>query len=312
MSDDSPELSIVAPVYNEAPNIERLYTELVAALEPYGRSFEIIAVDDGSVDGSFEILRELHARDPRVRALRLVRNFGQNPATYAGFEHARGRIIVSIDADLQNPPSEIPKLIDKLEEGHQVVQGWREQRQDHMLRRAASRGINGLISRILGTQVRDLGCGMKAYRREVIDRLLMSSHHARYLPAETAWLGVRPGEVKVAHRSREQGESKYGIIALLRVNFDMVASVSTAPVKLIGLAGGLCSLAGFAMAVRIVYLRIIWGNFNDLAMVSAIFFILAGVQMLCTAILCEYVSRIYTEVQARPYYIVGESLDRRG
>lgn len=304
-----PEISVVVPVYNEAPNLERLHGELVAALEPLGCGFEIIAVDDGSRDGSYEALRRIHAADPRVRVLRLVRNFGQNPALYAGFSRARGRIVVTIDADLQNPPAEIPKLLAKLEEGYDVVQGWRERRQDNPLRRAASGAVNAAVRRLTRTEIRDLGSGIKAYRREVIERLSMATHHARYLPAETAWLGVRVGDVKVAHRSRQAGESKYGLAALLRVNFDMIASISTAPVHLIGVVGALCSLIGFGMAAFILYLRLMHGNYNQLATVSALFFILAGVQMLCTSILCEYVSRIHVEVQRRPYYIVGETLE---
>jgi undecaprenyl-phosphate 4-deoxy-4-formamido-L-arabinose transferase len=309
MDSVEPEVSVVVPVYNEAPNLERLYGEIVEALEAYGHSFEVIAVDDGSVDGSFSVLQMLHARDQRLRVVRLMRNFGQNPALYAGFAQVRGRVVVTIDADLQNPPSEIPKLLEKFSEGFDIVQGWREQRQDSLLRRVASRSVNLVVSTLTRVSIHDLGSGLKAYRREIIDRLSLSTHHSRYLPAETAWLGVRVGEVKVAHRERVAGESKYGLLSLLRVNFDMVVSISSAPVHLIGVVGALFSLIGFGMALRILYLRIVNGNFNDLATVSALFFILAGVQMICTSIMCEYVSRIYTEVQRRPYYIVGEILE---
>ena len=309
MSDIQPDISIVVPVYNEEANLSQLHREIVEAMEGCGRSFELVAVDDGSSDGSFAALRALHEKDSRVRVVRFMRNFGQNPALYAGFEHARGRIIVTIDADLQNPPAEIPKLIGKLEEGYDLVQGCREKRQDHLLRRMASRGVNRAVSRLTRMEIRDLGSGMKAYRREVVDQLLRSTHHSRYLPAETAWLGVKLAEVDVAHRSRAAGESKYGLLALLRVNFDMIASISTAPVHLIGVLGALFAFIGFAMALRILYLRILLGNFNELATVSALFFILAGVQMVCTSILCEYVSRIYVEVQRRPYYIIGEIVE---
>lgn len=309
MTAPDPEISVVVPVYNEEPNLEGLFTEMMAAMEGYGRSFEVIAVDDGSSDGSFRVLKALHDRDSRLRVVRLARNFGQNPALYAGFERVRGQIVVTIDADLQNPPSEIPRLIDKLNEGFDIVQGWREQRQDNFLRRAASRAINTAVSRLTKVKIRDLGSGMKAYRREIIDQLACSTHHSRYLPAEAAWLGVRVGEVKVAHRERRAGASKYGLFALLRVNFDMVASISAAPVHLIGVVGALFSVIGFGMAARILYMRIREGNFNELATVSALFFILAGVQMICTSIMCEYVSRIYTEVQRRPYYIVGEVVE---
>ncbi len=309
MSLETPEISIVVPVFNEAPNLERLVDEIVHAMEPMGRAFEIVTVDDGSRDNSFAVLATIREREPRLRVVGLARNFGQNPATYAGFAQARGRIVVTIDADLQNPPSEIPKLVEKLDEGFDVVQGWREQRQDSVLRRMASRAINGTVSKITGSEINDLGSGIKAYRREVIDRLCLSTHHARYLPAETAWLGVKVGEVKVAHRSRAAGESKYGLFALLRVNFDMIVSISTAPVKLVGTAGALISLIGFGMTVRILFLRLTMGNFNELATVSALLFFLAGVQMVCISILCEYVSRIYVEVQQRPYYIVGSVLE---
>lgn len=307
-----PEISIVVPVFNEEPNLRTLMQELRAAMESYGRSYEIIAVDDGSRDNSFSLLRALQAETPPLRVIRLARNFGQNPALYAGFAQVRGRVVVTIDADLQNPPSDIPKLIAKLEEGYDVVQGWRESRQDNPLRLIASRMVNGVVRRLTKSTINDLGSGMKAYRREIVDRLCLATHHSRYLPAETAWLGVRFGEVKVGHRERRAGKSNYGLFALLRVNFDMIASISAAPVQIIGAAGAGFSLIGFAMFVRIVYLRLTEGNYNDLATISALLFLLAGVQMLCISLLCQYISRIYVEVQNRPYFIVDEICENAG
>lgn len=307
---ETPDISILFPVYNEIANLERLHIEIVEAMETLGRSFEIVAVDDGSTDGSFEALKMLRDRDGRLRVIRLARNFGQNPALYAGFAHVRGEIVVTIDSDLQNPPSDIPALIRELETGdYDIVQGWRQQRQDNAFRKAASRGVNTLVSRLAGSNINDLGSGMKAYRRAIIERMCLSTHHSRYIPAETAWLGVRVGEVKVGHRERAAGDSKYNLAKLLRVNFDMIASISTAPVQLIGLAGLVFALIGFAMGLRLTYVRLFIGNHSDFQMVAAIMFILAGVQMLCTSILCEYISRIYIEVQNRPYYIVGEILE---
>jgi undecaprenyl-phosphate 4-deoxy-4-formamido-L-arabinose transferase len=169
--------------------------------------------------------------------------------------------------------------------------------------------VNKLVSRLAGSNINDLGSGMKAYRREIVERMCLSTHHSRYIPAETAWLGVRVGEVKVGHRERAAGESKYGLGKLLRVNFDMIASISTAPVQIIGVVGLFFSLVGFAMALRLTYVRLFVGNLNELQMVAAIMFLIAGVQMVCTSILCEYISRIYIEVQNRPYYIVGEILE---
>lgn len=311
MADATPEISVVIPVYNEVANLPTLYEELRTAMDAFGRSYEVVAVDDGSRDGSFEALARVHAQDPRWRIIRFARNFGQNPAAYAGFAHARGNVIVTIDADLQNPPADIPKLVEKLQDGeYGVVQGWRENRHDSVFRLTASRIINRIVTRLSGMKVNDLGSGMKAYRREVIERLLLARHHSRYLPAEMAWLGVEVGEVKVGHRKRAAGESKYNIWALLRVNFDMITSISTAPINLIGVVGFAFSLIGFAMALRIFWLRFTLGNFDPFVTVSALFFFLVGVQLICTSIMCEYVSRIYSEVQGRPYYIVGDVLER--
>jgi undecaprenyl-phosphate 4-deoxy-4-formamido-L-arabinose transferase len=310
MASIDPEISIVVPVYNEEANLKPLYAEIVAAMEAYGRPFEVVAVDDGSWDGSFEVLKGLHKNDRRLRVIRLARNFGQNPAIYAAFAQVRGRVVVTIDADLQNPPADIPKLIDKLDEGYDVVQGVREKRRDNLFRRTASRLVNSTVSRLTKMTIRDLGSGMKSYRREVVDRLVRCTHHSRYLPAETAWLGVRMGEVAVSHRDRGAGASKYGVFALLRVNFDMIASISAAPVHLIGMIGVIFSIIGFGMGARILFRRLWFGlTYNDYATVAALFFFLAGIQIVCTSIMCEYVSRIYVEVQARPYYVVGEVLE---
>jgi undecaprenyl-phosphate 4-deoxy-4-formamido-L-arabinose transferase len=309
MGQTDPDISVVIPVYNEAPNLKELLTRIVATLEKLGRTFEVIAVDDGSSDESLQVLKEIRSEDHRLRIVRLARNFGQTPAVYAGLAHVRGGIIVSIDADLQNPPEEIPKLVNKLDEGYEVVQGWRENRQDSAFRRAASWLLNALVSRLIGVKIRDLGCGMKAYRREVVDLMTQFRHHSRYVPAEIVWLGVRMAEVKVDHNERAGGESKYGVMKLLKLNFDMVASVTTAPVKFIGLIGWLFALVGFAMGVRITILRILWGNWNDLAMVSAVFFVIGGVQMIATSLICEYISRIFVEVQGKPYFIVKEVIE---
>jgi undecaprenyl-phosphate 4-deoxy-4-formamido-L-arabinose transferase len=306
ITDPAPEISVVIPVFNEAPNLNELYSRVVATLEPLNRSFEVVTVDDGSSDGSYEILAELQAADPRLRIVRLARNFGQTPALYAGFANVRGRIIVQLDADLQNPPEEIVKLIAKLDEGYDVVQGWRENRQDTGFRRYASKILNRIVSWATNVKIRDLGCGLKAFRREVIDRLAHFTHHSRYLPAELVWLGARIAEVKVEHRERAEGESKYSLWSLLRLNFDMIASVTTAPIKFVGMLGLLLALVGFGMGALIFSKRIIYGNFNQFVSIVAIFFVIAGLQMTALGLLCEYVSRIFIEAQNKPYYIIRE------
>lgn len=303
------EISVVIPVYNEEPNLREVIRRTVAALEGLGRTFEIVTVDDGSHDGSVAVLEELQRVEPRLRIVKLLRNFGQTPAVYAGFAHVRGAFVFSIDADLQNPPEEIIKLLAKLDEGYDVVQGWRENRQDTALRRYASKTMNMLVSWSTGIRLRDLGCGLKGYRREVIDHLLRFSHHSRYVPAEIVWLGLEIAEVQVEHRERAGGESKYSIWSLLRLNFDMIASVTTAPIKFIALMGWLLSLGGFFMGARVLYMRLMYGDFNQMGTVTAAFFALAGVQMIATGLMCEYMSRIYVEAQNKPYFIVKEIIE---
>ena len=303
------EISVVIPVYNEEPNLREVIARTVAVLEGLGRTFEIVAVDDGSHDGSVALLEELQRKDARLRIVKLMRNFGQTPAMYAGFAHVRGCLVFSIDSDLQNPPEELAKLLAKLDEGYDVVQGWRENRQDTALRRYASKAMNALVSWSTGIHLRDLGCGLKGFRREVIDHMVRFSHHSRYVPAEIVWLGVRIAEVRVEHRERAGGESKYDIWTLLRLNFDMIASVTTAPIKFIGLVGWLLSLVGFGMGGLVFEKRIVYGDFNQMGSVTALFFIIAGVQMIATGLMCEYMSRIYIEAQNKPYFVVKEVVE---
>ena len=308
MAGARPELSVVIPVFNEAPNLEKLYARLVATLEEFGRSFEIVFVDDGSTDGSLEMLRELHQKDGRVRVVCLARNFGQNPALFAGFAHVRGDIVAMLDADLQNPPEELPKLVLKIEEGYDMVNGRRVGRQDTFFRKASSKLLNYVVRKVTKVNISDNGCSLKAFRREVVERFALYTHRSRYLPVEAAWLGARIAEVDVAHSERTKGESKYGLLDLIRVNFDIVTSITSAPLQFIGVVGWLFALVGFAMAARIMYVRLAYGDLNQLGTVSALFFIIAGVQMIAIGVMCEYVSRIFIEVQNKPYYVVEKVL----
>ena len=309
MSQTTPEISVVIPVYNEAPNIEALMDRCLGTLTKMGRPFEIVAVDDGSTDESVELLLKRRDSERRIRIVRLMRNFGQSPALYAGMANARGEIVVIIDADLQNPPEEIPKVVEKLEEGYDVAQGWRQMRQDSFWRKAASRSLNYAVSRAIKSPMRDLGCGLKAFRRDTVEHMLALRHHSRYVPAETVWLGAKMGEVKVSHDSRGGGKSKYSIWKLLHLNFDMLASVTTTPVKFVGALGIFMSLIGFAMSMYIFYRRIMLGPYSDLATVTALFFFLGGIQMMAVGLVCEYVSRIFVEVQNKPYYIVRDVIE---
>jgi len=309
MTDIQPEISVVIPIYNEEPNLHELYSRLVAVLEGTGRSFEIVTVDDGSTDGSLDILKSIRAKDDRVRIVRLARSFGQNPTTYAGFGHTRGRIVATVDADLQNPPEEIPKLIDKLEEGYEVVNGWRRNRSDSWPRVLASRVLNFIISRLSRVRLHDHGCALKVYRREVIDQLMQFTHHSRYLIADLTWLGVRIAEVEVEHRERAAGKGKYGFLDLLRVSFDLLSSISSVPLQIIGLIGWLFAFAGFGIGMWVGVYGLFLGVYNPFLILVALFFLIAGVQMIATGIMCEYISRIYIEAQGKPYYLVKEVIE---
>lgn len=306
---EPPDISVVVPVFNEEPNLRELHRRVTQTLDALGRPFEIVAVDDGSSDGSVEVLKTLRAEDPRLRIVRLARNFGQSPALYAGFAHVRGRIVVMLDADLQNPPEEMPKLIAKIDEGYDFVSGWRTGRKDTFLRTLPSRLINFLVKRTTRAEMRDVGCSLKAFRREVTDLLIRFTHHSRYLPVDVAWLGVRSAEVPVDHVERAAGDSKYGIRKLVRTGFDLVTSVTAAPLQFFGALGWLFAGIGFLMALRVLYVRIVHGDQTMLETVTALNFILSGVTLIAVGLMCEYISRIYIEVQNRPYYIVKEIIE---
>lgn len=311
MPETTPEISIVIPVYNEKENILSILMEITEVMKNLPYSYEIIAVDDGSTDGTFHILKENISSIPNLKIIRLTRNFGQHPALYAGFNYSRGKIILTIDADGQNPPSEIPKFIQTLKEGnYDFVQGWRQKRQENLLRKISSFFINWIISKITHVQLKDIGCGMACFNRKTIQKLLQASHHFRYIPAEIAWMGLKIHSLPITQRKRKKGKSRYRIWSLFWVNFDIIASISTLPVEFIGFIGLLFSLIGFAMGTRILLRRILWGlTYNDMATVAALFFFLIGVQILCTSILCAYISRTYREVQHRPYFIVQQVVD---
>jgi len=309
MEQAAPEISVVIPVFNEEPNLRELHARVVAVLETVGRSFEIVAVDDGSSDGSLALLKELRSSDARLRIVCLTRNFGQSPALYAGFAHVRGQIVVMLDADLQNPPEELPKLIAKIEEGYDFVSGWRTNRQDSYLRTIPSRALNFFVKKTTRAQFHDVGCAMKAFRREVIDLMSSFTHRSRYLPVDVAWLGVRTAEVAVRHERRGAGASKYGLFKLFRTAFDLVTSVTAAPLQFFSLLGWVFAMVGFGVGLKVAYVRYTAGDINYMGSVVALIFFLFGVQLVATGLMCEYISRIYVEVQKRPYYIVREVVE---
>lgn len=309
MSSESPRLSVVIPVFNERGTLDELFRRLSRALAEQPGGYEIIAVDDGSTDGSREILRAMHQQDPRIRVVFLSRNFGQSPALYAGFSRARGQYIAMMDADLQNYPEDIPLLVAKLEEGFDMVSGWRSNRKDSFFRTAASKLLNRYINSITRVALNDYGCALKAFRRELVDHMLALTHRCRYLPVDAAALGGRVAEIEVRHDQRGHGESKYGLLKLIRTAFDLITSITAAPLQFIGLLGWLFAAIGFFMSLWVAYVRIAQGDINHMGTVVAIFFFLSGCQMVATGLMCEYISRIYIEVQAKPYFVVQEELE---
>lgn len=302
----APEISIIIPVFNEEPNLRELHRRIVSTMDALDRAYEIVAVDDGSSDGSLKTLREIRAADPRVRVVQLARNFGQGPAIYAGFAHVRGAIVCLLDADLQNPPEELPKLIAKIDEGYDYAGGRRQGRRESFLRGIGSRFLNYVIRRTTRTAFYDMGCALKAFRREVTDRLAQSTHHSRYLPVDIAWLGVRMIEVDVAHHERATGRSKYGPLKLLRTSFDLVTGVTSAPLQFLSPLGFFFALLGFLMAARVLYVRLVHGDNAQIATVVAMFFVFSGFNFIALGLVCEYIGRIYIEVQNRPYYVVKD------
>jgi undecaprenyl-phosphate 4-deoxy-4-formamido-L-arabinose transferase len=216
-------VSVVIPVYNEESNLEPLHERLASVLGDLGQPYEVIFVDDGSRDGSLEILRRLQEKQDAIRVIQLNRNYGQHAAVFAGLDHSRGDVIVTLDADLQNPPEEIPRLLEKIGEGHDVVAGWRQNRQDHAVRRVLSWGVNKLISRMVEVGMRDYGCMLRAYRRDVVDIMRNRSEVSSFIPALANAFAASPVEIPVAHDRRRNGRSKYSPFRLLRLTLDLLA-----------------------------------------------------------------------------------------
>ncbi len=309
-----PEISVVVPVYNESPNIPELCRELTTTLERWGGSFEILIIDDGSTDHSFEDLVRCQARDPRLRVIRFRRNFGQTAAFAAGFAYARGRVIVTSDGDLQNDPADIPALVAKLGEGYDIVCGWRKERKDPWLsRRLPSMLANWLISAATGVKLHDYGCSLKAFRAEVVKPLRLYGEMHRFLPAIASEMGVSIAEVVVNHRVRRHGHSKYGIGRTVRVVLDLLTvkfllSYSTRPSQFFGLVGIAMVLLGFGVSAWLAYLRL-FGNesiANRPLLLFGILLLFTGVQLVTLGLLAEMQARTYHESQNKPTYVIRE------
>jgi glycosyltransferase involved in cell wall biosynthesis len=317
VSEDHLEVSVVIPIYNEEDNLEPLHKGLKEALESLGKSYEIVAVDDGSTDGSFQVLRALHRCDPSLKVIRLRRNFGQAAAFAAGFDQAAGEIIVSMDADLQFDAADVRELVDKMAEGYDIVSGWRVDRQEAFLtRRVPSAVANWLISWITGVRLHDYGCSLKAYRAEVIHSVRLYGELHRFIPALASSIGARITEVSVGHYPRRHGKSKYDLSRTLTVVLDLLTvkfllSYATRPMQVFGLLGILSFAVGTAIAAYLSIIRLFLGSpiANRPLLLLAILLIFVGVQLVTMGLLGELTIRTYHEAQGKKIYVIREMLE---
>jgi len=306
----APEISVVIPVFNEEENLRELGERLIRTLTGMGRPFEIIFVDDGSTDGSWQLLADLNQQYPQnIRALQFHRNFGQHQAIFAGFQASRGQVMVTLDADLQNPPEEIPRLVAKLDEGYDTVGGWREDRQDSIFRRLPSQLVNTVMSRVTGVKLRDYGCMLRAYRRSVVDSINQCQESSSFIPALANLFAQRVAEIPVGHAERERGKSKYGIFKLLRLNFDLMTGFSNLPIHLVGFMGVSIAFLGLLFGFFLIIRRIFVGpEVEGVFTLFAILFVFVGLNTLGLALIGEYVGRIYREVRGRPRFVIRQTL----
>src|SRR5256884_102844 len=317
---DAPEISIFLPVLNEEPNLRPLHEKLDRALAQLGRTAEIIYVDDGSSDGSLAILRELAERDARVRVIALRRNYGQTPAMAAGIHAARGKVLIPMDADLQNDPADIGRLLDKLDEGYDVVSGWRKNRQDKLItRKIPSMLANKIISWIGGVPLHDYGCSLKAYRRESLADVHLYGEMHRFIPIYASWSGARVTEIPVEHHARTMGQSKYGLSRTIKVVFDLMtikfmASYQTKPLYVFGWVGLLTLMVSLLCAVLAFLMKFLnWPHHADfvqtpLPVLTTVMLVL-GIQFFLMGLLAEMLVRTYHESQAKPIYAVKERIN---
>ncbi|KIL97728.1 Glycosyl transferase family 2 [Paramagnetospirillum magnetotacticum MS-1] len=310
-------ISVVIPFYNEEDNVAPLIDRLVPVLVEFGRPFEVICVNDGSRDGTQARLAGIAAADTRIKVISFRRNHGQTAAIMAGFDHAKGEIIVPMDGDLQNEPGDIPKLVAKLEEGYSVVSGWRVERQDAALRRRLPSIIaNRLISHISGVHLHDYGCTMKAYRRSVIEDVRLYGEMHRFIPIYASWHGANVTEIPVRHHARIHGKSKYGLNRILKVVLDLIVvkfleDYNTKPIYVFGLFGALCIAVSMASGLFALWLKLFEGIYliqTPLPLLSVMTFV-TGIMCVLLGLLAEMMVRVYYESQDRPTYFIREKLN---
>lgn len=315
---DTPQVSVVLLVYDEVDSVEPLHRELMSVMERLGRSFEVVYIDDGSRDGSTERLGQLASRDGRVRVVSFRRNFGQTAAVQAGIDNARGDVLVFLDGDMQNDPHDIPHLLAKIDEGYDVVSGWRRDRRDDAARVVPSQIANWIIARVTGVPLSDFGCTLKAYRRDVIQDVKLYGEMHRFIPVFASMVGARITELPVNHRPRTYGKSKYSLSRTSRVMLDLITvkllgSYSTKPMYFFGFAAfGLWAVALVLAAIVIIQKVLpphVYAHNNPLLLLSVVL-VIVGVQFILMGLLAELSIRTYHESQSKPTYVVREIIER--
>jgi len=312
---NSVDVSIVLPIFNEEENLEELHSRLTETLAKLEQEYEIIAVDDGSADDSFQVLKRIHQHDPKLKVIKFRRNFGQTAAMSAGFHYAKGDIIITMDSDLQNDPADIPRLLDKMSEGYDVVSGWRADRKDKFIsRRLPSILANKLIARMTDVKLHDFGCSLKAYRKEVTDNINLYGEMHRFIPALAKWVGAEIAEMKVDHHPRKHGKSKYGISRTTRVILDLMTvkfllRFSTRPIQVFGFMGMGSGFVGFLICLYLSIKKLFFKMplLERMPMLLlGILLILVGVQLISMGLLGEIMVRTYHESQGKPIYVIKE------
>jgi len=305
-------LSLVIPIYNEQENIpalwERLSRVMTASFSDPAKPWEIVFTDDGSRDRSLQMLMEIAQAEPRVKVVEFNRNYGQHSAIFGAFAEVTGRIVVTLDADLQNPPEEIPKLVAKVEEGYDVVGGWRQGRHenDSFFRTMPSKIVNAVTRKTTGVKLHDYGCMLRAYSREVVEAMLLCKERSSFIPALANSFAKRITEVPVAHAERAAGESKYGLWKLINLQFDLLTSFSLLPLQMLSVLGVAISALGMGFGIYLMIYRVLHpeGTVQGVFTLFAILFFFVGAQFLAFGLLGEYIGRIYQEVRDRPRYMV--------
>ena len=312
---DTLSVSLVIPVFNEEKNLEELISRCLKTCDDIGKSFEIILVDDGSSDGSSKVINDaVDKNGGKVLGVLLNRNYGQHAAVMAGFAESRGDMVVTLDADLQNPPEEILKVLRTMEEGFDVVGTVRVPRQDTLFRRIASGIVNKVAQKATGVEMHDYGCMLRAYRRHVVDAMLQCHERSTFIPILANSFARKTTEIEVGHAERTEGDSKYGLWKLINLQFDLLTSMTTFPLRVLSVLGGVISAAGVGFGIFLLIMRLVYGSdwaAEGVFTLFAILFIFIGAQFIGMGLLGEYIGRIYDDVRARPRYFVHRVVGRK-